>query len=570
MPGSASSGCTAPGKDLVADTARVTRPPRLSRRTGNVRRPSRQRGRPPRESGGAVRLAFIAVPAASSSWWADQIGGPALLRDEAVHQDPSHARSHAIFACSGYQTRCTAPTNLLMHGSVAVLGTIGHRPAAPLGGAPCPSRPGFVAAHLPPGGQPALAPGGGQKWAAGLNVPCADRALSRPLFATARTCATTVQMARSYSTIASSPLIRLYLLAAGCPTAAGAGVWATGGVGADLSLFTVFGLRILARRRGHAAADRHRPRPARRGGGSGRIPASLAARGFAVVISCWLSLLGMAASPSSDRRWLRMPTCQGDGALATDLAGSRQLILPSRAARAGAGSSPSAWRTTGGPLHPGAIALPCWSSPPFLLVAASFVHPLRRALRRVSAAGAFQSPGRGGLTCYPLAGGHAAARAGSAGGGAAAETASDRGLGSLRLACLSVVAGRRGARTPLLPGRSHASRHTSARPDTSAGSASWPPTEQPGDGVLKTKPSRTTMHLLGTGLPAAFDRLRDIALDIGYRLGQHPDRYRDHQPRAAETGPPRRPGRVVGVHPPAPAPTRSLSRPAGWQEIWRC
>src|SRR4029077_7073994 len=63
----------------------------------------------------------------------------------------------------------------------------------------------------------------------------------------------------------------------------------------------------------------------------------------------------------------------------------------------------------------------------------------------------------------------------------------------------------------LLAGPQHAIRQTAARPDNlRLASAIVAAHEQPGDVVFYIP---FTMRVLGTGYPAPFDRLRDIALD---------------------------------------------------------
>jgi hypothetical protein len=63
----------------------------------------------------------------------------------------------------------------------------------------------------------------------------------------------------------------------------------------------------------------------------------------------------------------------------------------------------------------------------------------------------------------------------------------------------------------LLAGPQHAIRQTAARPDNlRLASAIVAAHEQPGDVVFYLP---ATMRVLGTGYPAPFDRLRDIALD---------------------------------------------------------
>jgi len=87
-------------------------------------------------------------------------------------------------------------------------------------------------------------------------------------------------------------------------------------------------------------------------------------------------------------------------------------------------------------------------------------------------------------------------------------------LGPLRLAWLpAVLAGALPAAllAALLAGPQHAIRQTAARPDNlRLASAIVAAHEQPGDVVFYLP---ATMHVLGTGYPAPFSRLRNIALN---------------------------------------------------------
>jgi mannosyltransferase len=186
--------------------------------------------------------------------------------------------------------------------------------------------------------------------------------------------------------------------------------------------------------------------------------------------------------------------------LATDLAGSRQLIL-SFALLALAGLLAVCLADDWRPLNPGAIALPWLVVPPFVLVAASYVKPVYY-VRYVE----FCLPALAILAGAGLTGLIRLAAATPLG----RRSFGWRGLGPLRLAWLpAVLVG--AVLAALLAGPQHAIRQTAARPDNlRLASAIVAAHEQPGDVVFYLP---ATMHVLGTGYPAPFDRLRDIALD---------------------------------------------------------
>jgi len=216
-------------------------------------------------------------------------------------------------------------------------------------------------------------------------------------------------------------------------------------------------------------------------------------------------LLSLASRQQVQIAWLSKPTFKAMERLATDLAGSRQLILPfALLALAGliAVCLADDWR----PLNPGAIALPWLVVPPFVLVAASFVKPVyyvRYVEFCLPALSILAGAGLTGLIRLAAATPLGQRRIGGRGPGG-------RGLGSLRLAWLpGVLAG--AVLAALLAGPQQAIRQTAARPDNlRLASAIVAAHEQPGDVVFYLP---ATMHVLGTGYPAPFDRLRDIALD---------------------------------------------------------
>jgi mannosyltransferase len=209
-------------------------------------------------------------------------------------------------------------------------------------------------------------------------------------------------------------------------------------------------------------------------------------------------LLGLASRQQGQIAWLSRPTFNAMLRLAANLAGSRPLILPFALLALGglaAACLADDWR----PLNPAAIALPWLVVPPFVLIAASFVKPVyyvRYVEFCLPALSILAGAGLTGLIRLAAATPLGQRRLGW------------RGLGSLRLAWLpGVLAGV--VLAALLAGPQHAIRQTAARPDNlRLASAIVAAHEQPGDVVFYLP---ATMHVLGTGYPAPFGRLRDIA-----------------------------------------------------------
>jgi mannosyltransferase len=204
-------------------------------------------------------------------------------------------------------------------------------------------------------------------------------------------------------------------------------------------------------------------------------------------------LLSLASHQQEQIAWLSKPTLNAMERLLTDLAGSRPLILPF--ALLALGGLVVAWRVDGWrPLNPAAIALPWLVVPPFVLIAASFVKPVyyvRYVEFCLPALAILAGAGLTGLirlaTVTPL---------------------NRLRLGRLRLAWLPaalVVV----LLAVLLAGPQQTMRQTAARPDNlRLASAIVAAHEQPGDVVFYIP---ATMHVLSTGYPAPFLRLRDIA-----------------------------------------------------------
>ncbi len=266
-------------------------------------------------------------------------------------------------------------------------------------------------------------------------------------------------------------------------------------------LFNIFGLLILAAHgvtllltdaRGQAAAGRR----------IGRIPLRwLAVCSAAVIVLA--PLLALASRQQEQIAWLSRPTFNAMLRLAANLAGSRPLILPFALLALGglvAACLADDWR----PLNPAAIALPWLVVPPFVLIATSFVKPVYYVRYVEFCLPALSILAGAGLTGLIRL--------------AAATPLGQRGLGGQRPG-LRKLAGPRLAWLPaalavvllaaLLAGPQHAIRQTAARPDNlRLASAIVAAHEQPGDVVFYIP---ATMHVLATGYPAPFGRLRDIA-----------------------------------------------------------
>jgi mannosyltransferase len=450
----------------------------------------------------------IAAPAAVSLVVGGyQIGAPSLWRDEAYTKDAIARPFSQIFTLVGHQDAVHGAYYLLMHVVAAVLGTSATALRFPSLCAMVIAT-GFVAATGRRAATLALAPGADEGGGRRVNVPVLTGLLSGLLFATAPYMTYYAQMARSYAIETMFAVIASYLLLRAWPDGRWRWWLGYGAAVALTGLFNIFGLLILAAHgvtllltdaRGQAATGRR----------IGRIPLRWLAVGSAVVVVL-VPLLGLASRQQVQIAWLSKPTFKAMERLATDLAGSRQLILPFALLALGGLITVCVaddWR----PLNPGAIALPWLVVPPFVLVAASFVKPVyyvRYVEFCLPALSILAGAGLTGLirlaAATPL-GQHriGGRRLGGPGLGW-------RRLGSLSLAWLpGVLAG--AVLAALLAGPQQAIRQTAARPDNlRLASAIVAAHEQPGDVVFYLP---ATMHVLGTGYPAPFSRLRDIALD---------------------------------------------------------
>jgi mannosyltransferase len=325
----------------------------------------------------------------------------------------------------------------------------------------------------------------------GPDVPALTGLLSGLLFATAPYMTYYSQMARSYAIETMFAAIATYLLLRAWPDGRWRWWLAYGAAIALTGLFNIFGLLILA---AHGVTLLLSSAGSQAGTGrrAGRIPLRwLAVSAAAVLVLS--PLLGLASRQQEQIAWLSRPTPNAIERLLTDLAGSRPLILPF--ALLALGGLYAAWRADGWPpLNPAAIGLPWLVVPPFVLIATSFVKPVyyvRYIEFCLPALAILAGAGLTGLirlaTTAPL---------------------SRLRLGGFRLAWLPaalVIA----VLAVLLAGPQQAIRQTAARPDNlRLASAIVAAHEQPGDVVFFIP---ATMHVLSTGYPAPFLRLRDIA-----------------------------------------------------------
>jgi len=442
----------------------------------------------------------IAVPAATSLVVGGyEIGGPSLWRDEAYTKDAIARPFGEIFPLLGHHDAVHGAYYLLMHVIATVIGTSATALRLPSLCAMVIAT-GFTAAAGRRAAALARPPdrAAGQTNSAerGLDVPALTGLLSGLLFATAPYMTYYAQMARSYAIETMFAVIATYLLLRAWPDGRWRWWLGYGAAVALTGLFNIFGLLILA---AHGItlllsdvsgrAGGRRPGVGRR---IGRIPLRWLAVSAAAVLVLG-PLLALASRQQVQIAWLNRPNLNAMQRLAITLAGSRPLIVPF--ALLALGGLVAAWRADRWrPLNPAAVALPWLVVPPFVLIAASFVKPMyyvRYVEFCLPALAILAGAGLTGLVRL-----------------AAITPLGRLRLGRLRLAWLPaalVVA----VLAVLLAGPQQAMRQTAARPDNlRLASAIVAAHEQPGDVVFYIP---ATMHVLSTGYPAPFSRLRDIA-----------------------------------------------------------
>jgi mannosyltransferase len=435
------------------------------------------------------RWLVIAVPMAVSAVTGGyEIGSPSLWRDEAYTKDAISRSTSQIFALLGHQDAVHGAYYLLMHVIAGVIGT----------SATALRFPSLCAMVIATGFIAAIARRAAASAPTGL--------LAGLLFATAPYMTYYAQMARSYALETMFAAIATYLLLRAWPD--GRWRWWLGYAAAVAltGLLNIFGLLILA---AHGVTLLLAPaRGAGAGRRIGRIPLRWLAAAVAAV-AVLSPLLAVAGHQQQQISWLARPDVKAIERLVSTTAGSRDLVLPF-ALLALAGLV-TAWLADGWrPLNPAAVALPWLVVPPFLLVAASFVKPVYYVryvefclpgLAIVAGAGLTGLTGLAART--PLARLRPAGRnwAGRNWAGRNWAWAGPWLPAALVIAVLAV----------LLAGPQQAIRQNAARPDNlRRASAIVAAQEQPGDVVFYIP---FTMHVLGTGYPAPFGRLRDIALN---------------------------------------------------------
>ncbi len=435
----------------------------------------------------------IAVPAATALVVGGyEIGGPSLWRDEAYTKDAITRSVSQIFALLGHQDAVHGAYYILMHVIAAAAGTSAVALRFPSLCAMVIAT-AFTAAIGRRAATLALSPDAGRE--SRLDIPALTGLLSGMVFATAPYMTYYAQMARSYAIVTMFATIATYLLI----RAYSDGRWrwwaAYAAAVALTGLFNLFGLLILAAHgvtllltdaRGAGVGGR-----AAQGRRIGRVPLRWLAAAAAAVIVLG-PLLDVAHREQEQIAWVTRPDFRTIETLVSDFAGSRALVLPfALLALAGIAAACLAdnWR----PLNPAAIALPWLAVPPFLLIGGSFIKPVyveRYVEFCLPALAILVGAGLVGLIRL-----------------AAARRLRQSGLTWLPPAVAAlVIAGL----AVMLIGPQGAIRQTAARPDDlRLASAIVAANEQPGDVVFYLP---VDMHVLGTGYPAPFLRLRDIAL----------------------------------------------------------
>jgi mannosyltransferase len=443
----------------------------------------------------------------ASPWWADwlvvvvpavtafvvagyEIGGASLWRDEAYTKDAIDRSFGQIFTLLGHEDAVHGAYYLLMHVVAAGVGTSATALRFPSLVAMAVAA-GFTAAT---GRRAAALVNAGER----ASVPALTGLASGMVFATAPFMTYYAQMARSYAIETMFATIASYLLLRAYPngrwrwwTAYGAAVALTG-------LFNVFGLLILAahgvtllltdaRRLATDAGTAPRPGPGRR---IGRIPVRWLAASAAAVIVLG-PLLRVAYRERKQIAWLSRPDYATVDTLIRDFAGSRDLILPV-AVLALCGIAAACLADDWRPLNPAAVALPWLLVPSVVLLAVSLVKPVYDQRYVEFCLPALAILVGGGLVGLIRLGWRLRASRPAVAWVPGAVAA----LAVLGLAVLLVAPQR-------------AIRQTSARPDDlRLASAIVAANERPGDVVFYIP---VDMRVLGTGYPAPFLRLRDLA-----------------------------------------------------------
>ncbi|HEX5303489.1 MAG TPA: glycosyltransferase family 39 protein [Streptosporangiaceae bacterium] len=422
-----------------------------------------------------------------------QLGSPSLWRDEAYTKDAIGRPAGQLVAMLGHQDAVHGAYYLLMHVIAGVIGT----------SATALRLPSLCAMVVAAGFTAAIA-----RRAAGP-VPYGQLTglLAGLLFATAPYMTYYAQMARSYALETMFAAIATYLLIRARPDGRWRWWLGYGAAVALTGLLNIFGLLILA---AHGVTLLLTPARGRLTAGgqaaAGRLIGRFPWRWLAVsaaAVAALSPLVAVASHQQQQIAWLSRPDYKAIERLLSNTAGSKDLVLP--LALLALGGLAAAWPGDGWrPLNPAAVALPWLVMPSFLLIAASFVKPVYYVRYVEFCLPALAIAAGAGLTgLIRMAGRTPLARLRPAGSQRAGSRWAWVGPWLPAALVLAVLAA-------LLAGPQQAIRQTAARPDNlRKASAIMAARERPGDVVFYVP---FTMRVLGTGYPAPFLRLRDIAL----------------------------------------------------------
>jgi mannosyltransferase len=435
----------------------------------------------------------IAVPALFTFVFSGlDIGSPSLWRDEAYTKDAISRSLGHLFAMLNHMDAVHGAYYVILHFFSEVFGTSEVALRFP---SLCAMT--VAAAFTAAVGRRATKMVGGP-W------PDATGLIAGLVFATAPYMTYYAQMARPYAFVTMCATIASYLLLRAVSD--GGRRWWIGYVVAVActGLFNTFGLLILP---AHALTVL-----AITPGAGSKAVSSKAGPWLRRVALPWL-IAGVAATAvlvplllisfreREQIAWLSKPDLTTVKTLVTDFAGSRLLVLPiALLALGGVIAGVIDGRARQRPdqaLSPAALALPWLVVPPVVLLAVSMVKPVydgRYVEFCLPALALLVAAGIVGLV-------RVVDRTRPAGGlGGLGRTASSWLPAGVVMAVLAL----------LLISPQHAIRQSSARPDNlRLASAIVAKYEQPGDVVFYMP---NDMHVLGTGYPAPFEKLRDIAL----------------------------------------------------------
>jgi mannosyltransferase len=427
----------------------------------------------------------VAVPAVFTFVFSGfDIGSPSLWRDEAYTKDAITRSLSHLFAMLNHMDAVHGAYYVILHVFSEVFGTSEIALRFP---SLCAMT--VAAAFTAAAGRRATKMVGGP-W------PDATGLIAGLVFATAPYMTYYAQMARPYAFVTMCATIASYLLLRAVSD--GGGRWWAGYAVAVAftGLFNTFGLLIL---------PAHALTVLAIAPGSGAKVASWLRRtagpwliAGVVAAAVLVPLLAISFREREQIAWLSKPDLATVKTLVTDFAGSRLLVLPiALLALGGVIAGVIDGRGTDGPGRDGrgskqlsltALALPWLVLPPVVLLAVSMVKPVYN--------------GRYVEFCLP----------------ALALLVAAGIVGLVRVADRTLPVG--GTWVPagvvmavlavLLIAPQHAIRQSSARPDNlRLASAIVATYEQPGDVVFYMP---NDMHVLGTGYPVPFEKLRDIAL----------------------------------------------------------